>query len=74
LERLYAFAKGRDMPKSLQSTLLLDILDIGIKIGVYDEQLFRDYIAIPMADQPKVFKEKREANADSHWNNYLRNV
>ena len=37
------------MPKSLRSTLLLEILEIGVKIGVYDEKLFRDYIAIPMA-------------------------
>jgi hypothetical protein len=48
LERLYSYAKGKSMPKSLQSSLLIEILYIGIKVGIYDETLFREYLTMPL--------------------------
>jgi hypothetical protein len=62
------------MPKGLQSTLLLEILEIGMKIGVFDEVLFKEYLAIPMAIYTNVFKSEKKACGDSHWNTYLYNV
>jgi hypothetical protein len=44
------------MPKSLQSALLIEVLDLGVKQDVYDEKLFRDYLQIPLAQQHNVFK------------------
>lgn len=72
-ERLYQFAKSKDII-GLQSTLLLEILELGIKLGIYDETLFRSYLQIPMAVQPKVFKKERKANYETHWDSYLGNI
>jgi hypothetical protein len=40
LLNLYKYATTNNMPQSLRSSLLVEILDLGIKIGVYDEELF----------------------------------
>jgi hypothetical protein len=37
------------MPKSLQSSLLIEILDLGIRVNQYDENLFREYLEMPLA-------------------------
>lgn len=45
------------MPESLQSSLLIEILNLGIKIGVYDEDLFKQYLEIPMVNTNNIFKQ-----------------
>ena len=52
------------MPKGLQSSLLLEILESGIKLGIYDENYFKDYLTMPMVAQPSVFKNKSVSYAD----------
>jgi hypothetical protein len=77
---LYNFAKNKSMPKSLQAALLLEILDLGIKVGQYDEALFRDYLQFPLATGGQVFKEARVTESNKthehamHWNRYISNV
>jgi hypothetical protein len=36
------------MPKSLQASLLIEVLDLGIKVNQYDEKLFREYLEVPI--------------------------
>jgi hypothetical protein len=75
------------MPKSLQGSLLIEVLDLGIKIGVYDEDLFREYLDMPLARPYNVFNTKKKFAGDlaraatsasgadaSHWNRYIANV
>jgi hypothetical protein len=66
------------MPKSLLSALLIEVLDLGVKQGVYDEKLFREYLQIPLTHQHNVFKQSRAQNSHqgeaSHWNRYISNV
>jgi len=62
-------------------------LDLGIKIGVYDEDLFREYLDMPLARPYNVFNVKKKFAADvvkvatsantadaMHWNRYIANV
>jgi len=75
---LYSFAHSKNMPKSLQSALLIEVLDLGVKQGVYDEKLFREYLQIPLAHQHNVFKQSTRVHSHqgeaSHWNRYISNV
>ena len=45
---LYNYAKSKNMPKSLQASLLIEVLDLGIKVNQYDEKLFREYLEVPI--------------------------
>jgi hypothetical protein len=36
------------MPKSFQASLLIEVLDLGIKVNQYDEKLFREYLEVPI--------------------------
>jgi hypothetical protein len=62
-------------------------LDLGIKIGLYDEDLFREYLDMPLARPYNVFNSKKKFGGDSvkvatsataadasHWNRYICNV
>jgi hypothetical protein len=51
-------------------------LDLGIKLGVYDEELFMEFIKNPIAELPHLFNKKRERkfNQDFYWNQYIGNV
>lgn len=84
---LYSYAKSKQMPKTLQGSLLIEVLDLGIKIGVYDEDLFREYLDMPLARPYNVFNAKKKFAGDhvkvatsaqaadaSHWNRYIANV
>jgi len=73
------------MPKSLQASLLIEILDLGIKVNQYDEKLFREYLEMPLAHQYNVIKERKAAFGapvssafgtvePGHWNRYIANV
>ena len=68
------------MPKSLQSSLLIEILDLGVRVGVYEEKLFREYLELPLVNQYNVLKEKVAAKLSTshhdpgHWNRYIGNV
>ena len=48
LERLYSYAKERNLPKSLVSSLLYEILLLTIKLETYKEELFKEYLELPM--------------------------
>ena len=50
VERLYTYAKSHSMPTSLQSTLLLEILSLGLKINVFNEAYFNEYLTMPMTE------------------------
>ena len=76
------------MPKSLQASLLIEVLDLGIKVNQFDEKLFREYLEMPLAQQYNVLKEKKMIAASrvaapvkaavvadpGHWNRYIANV
>ena len=66
---------------------MIEVLDLGIKIGVYDEDLFREYLDMPLARPYNVFNAKKKFAGDqvkvatsaqaadaSHWNRYIANV
>ena len=48
LERLYQYAKSRELPKSLLQNLLHEILTLTIKVDDYREDFFNDYLANPL--------------------------
>ncbi len=74
------------MPSSLQSSLLIEVLDLGIKIAIYEESLFREYLEMPLVRPYNVFNQKKKFASDlaiptnagaadaSHWNRYICNV
>ena len=68
------------MPKTLQAALLIEVLDLGIKVGTFDEVLFREYLQMPLTQQgfkqrPKVQAPQATKHVDaSHWNRYIGNV
>ena len=87
LLQLYSYAKSKNMPKTLQGSLLIEVLDLGIKIGTYDEVLFREYLDMPLARPSNEFNAKKKFAVDaikvargaqaadaSHWNRYIANV
>jgi len=41
LMKMQEYAKAHKMPRSLQSALLIEILELGIKLDQYDETLFK---------------------------------
>ncbi len=66
---------------------MIEVLDLGIKIGVYDEALFREYLDMPLARPYNVFNAKKKFAGDavkvatsahaadaSHWNRSIANV
>jgi hypothetical protein len=62
------------MPTSLQSSLLIEVLQNGVKLDVYDEGLFREYLKKPHAVPANVLKASKVGYADNHWNRYIGNV
>ena len=48
LNRLYQYAKSRDLPKSLSLNLLHEILTLTIKLDAYNEELFKEYLKFPL--------------------------
>ena len=66
LLNLYKYAVTNKMPQSLQSSLLVEILELGIKLGIYDEELFLQFVQNPMLKEGSVFnaKKSREAHVD----------
>lgn len=54
--------------------MLIEILDLGIKLGIYNETYFKDFLTMPMVTVSNVQKSKREAVRDTHWNTYIKNV
>eukprot|EP00347_Sterkiella_histriomuscorum_P022623 403337784 len=71
---LYNYAKSNKLPTSLQQSLLIEILNLGIKLNQYDEQLFRDYIKMPLYAPHGVFKQQKQQYGDRHWSSYINNV
>ena len=64
LLQLYTYAKSKNMPRSLQSSLLIEVLDLGIKIGTYEEVLFREYLDMPLVRPYNVFNLKKKFAGD----------
>jgi len=48
LERLYQYAKQRKLQKSLIGSLLYEILLLTLKLEKYREDLFTEYLEMPM--------------------------
>jgi len=48
LQRLYQYAKQRNLPASLVTNLLHEILMLSIKLDTYKEDLFKEYIKRPL--------------------------
>jgi len=82
---LYQFAKSKSMPETLQAALLIEVLDLGIKVGNYSEELFRDYLKMPLVSTyTQYFKKnpasryiaqpEKKAVEAVHWNRYICNV
>lgn len=72
---LYKYAKNKSMPQSLRTSLLIEILELGVKLGQYDEVLFEEYLQNPMALANGVQKSaSRYQYGDNHWNKYIGNV
>ena len=79
LKKLYEAAKQQGLPKSLQFSLIEQILKIGPKVNVYDKDLFKQFVAwkesryknsVTKAIASKLFDSHQNAN----WSTYLRNV
>ena len=72
LIKMYEYAKT--LPYKLQglkSSLLLEILENGLKINLFEESYFMEYIQLPARDN---FVIKRVAPEVGQWKDYIQNV
>jgi hypothetical protein len=75
LKRMLAFAKSKKMPQSLISSLLHELIMNGPKVGIYEEQVFREYMQNTMYDMGgQVIEKHRKAQNTYEWNSYIANV
>ena len=61
-----------DRPQSLKSALLLEILENGIKLDIYDKDFFIEYLKHPLKNwhMSKETQKKKEIH-DHVWNQYI---
>eukprot|EP01022_Parablepharisma_sp_SALTPOND_P023502 TRINITY_DN4_c0_g1_i6.p1 TRINITY_DN4_c0_g1~~TRINITY_DN4_c0_g1_i6.p1 ORF type:complete len:2304 (-),score=338.43 TRINITY_DN4_c0_g1_i6:3914-10825(-) len=72
LVKMYDYAKTLPYKLSgLKSSLLLEILENGLKIDVYDEGYFMEYLKLPAREN---FVKKIVAPSVDTWRNYIQNV
>lgn len=69
---MYEASKKR--PQSLKSALLLEILENGMKLDIYDKKYFLEYIKYPLKNwcmNPDKFKAE---NYSYNWEQYMPNI
>ena len=66
---------SQNRPQSLRSALLLEILENGIKLDIYDFDYFAEYLKNPLKNwhMNKETQNKAEIH-DYNWNQYLSNI
>lgn len=78
LQRLYQYAKQRNLPESLVTNLLHEILMLSIKLDNYKEDLFKEYIKRPLERNYNLKKDfankKQNSKQYSQWNSCLQSV
>ena len=65
---------SHDRPQSFKSALLLEILENGLKLDIYDKNYFLLYLDNPLKAW---HMNKKRVSKDTHdfgWNDYLRNL
>lgn len=78
LLRLHEYAKKNELPKTLISNLVHEILALSIKMEDYRTAIFKDYLKMPLErnmylKKEKVRNEQQQSNY-TKWNNCLNNV
>lgn len=72
LIRMYDGSKNR--PQSLQSALLLEILENGMKLDIYDKKYFLEYLKHPLRQNWMNVEKVKNDIFSYNWNNYLCNI
>jgi hypothetical protein len=58
LQKLYQYAKQRNLPAALISNLQHEILMLSIKLDHYKEDLFKEYLKRPLERSHYLLKEE----------------
>lgn len=78
LFRLYQYAKTKKLPESLISNLLHEILALSIKLDDYKQDLFKEYLKLPLERNNYLKKEevqtKQKLTNYTIWNKCLDNI
>ena len=68
------YEASSDRPQSLKSTLLLEILENGLKLGIYDKEYFMLYLEHPLKVWHMNKTRVKKDTQDFVWNGYIQNV
>lgn len=68
------YEASEDHPQSFKSTILLEILENGLKLDTYDKKYFLEYLENPLK---KWHMNKQKVTKDNHdyvWSSYMQNI
>ncbi len=74
LETLLRYAKTNKMPNSLISSLVHELLNLGIELRRYSQEYFNLYLELPQFTNKTIKRKGIKQNYDSRWNTHLHNV
>ena len=63
-----------NMPESLRSKLLFEILENGIQLNKFDFDYFKKYLLKPLRLNYLNDKKIRNTYQDNHWDQHIKNV
>lgn len=66
---MYESAKSH--PQSFRTALLHEILENGVKLDIFDEKFFLDYVKVPMSTWFLNSNKYKTSYQDGTWNNYI---
>lgn len=70
-ELLEMYESAKNHPQSLKTSLLHEIIENGVKLDIFDEKLFLDYIKVPMSTWFLNSHKYKNSYQDGTWNNYI---
>ena len=68
------YQAAKDHPQTFKTALLHEILEIGVKLDIYDKDLFLEYIKHPQVTWYLNDKKHTTSYQDSTWNSYINTV
>lgn len=73
-ELIEMYNAAKDHPQSFRTALLHEILEMGVKLDIYDKDLFLQYIQHPQTTWYLNDKKHNSGYQDTTWNNYINSV
>jgi hypothetical protein len=72
---IFMYEDSKDRPQSFKSTLLLGILENGVKLGIYDKDYFLEYLEHPLTTWHLSRKmQEKGGHYNSVWKQYFSNI